>query len=559
MSIISKIVKGSKLEVLGLALACLALFFAACDFEGPWSYYPEETEIYTGIYTYGYIVEGEAPYVCFSKVYELREAAAENFAFYDSAYVSVKGKFGVDDGEEEKELVLRPQNGKPNCFAPDFIGEDKGISGETYSMKAVFKWDSAGHMRKTEYRADATIPTGFGLKGVNVPQKDGSYKWRDVDLDDYGVSDGDKRFQVDFLEFPNDVNFFVFTTKYNESVAGAELFIEYDVKNGGESMKTTLNHMLKSLLEPDSVGYTGISVHDALESRTNGTFYENTSVRGINNLDSIFLPNLSFALGDVNLHFFATDEGYRKYQNNVMAAFDDPRIVPVSNIENGLGVFSGMVHFVLPMHFSGKGISYSYIAVKNCITGTDGDKGWDTKSCRLYQDVYCSGASEDFSGDEGELYRLNETAPAYFPHGDPKKLENDFCYAPAIKAAMTLDSSKWTVFLPKDIPEDKKNRAYGDALKRYCVASNFKSNKIADCSEMEAQCLEDMGKNSCKTYLWEWCSDRNWNMEKFPQCKSGFVSRYYLENQKSSILKREVDNICNHGPVGETIKQCERE
>ena len=133
--------------------------------------------------------------------------------------------------------------------------------------------------------------------------------------------------------------------------------------------------------------------------------------------------------------------------------------------------------------------------------------------------------------------------------------ENDFCYAPAVKAAMMLDTTSWSIFLPKDIEEKDKNNAYGDALKRYCVASNFKTNKIADCSEMEKDCLEDLEKTGCKEYLWEWCSDRNWNVSKYPQCESGLVSRYYLENQKSSILEREVKKICKD----KSIKQCERE
>lgn len=76
----------------------LSTILAACDFQGPWTYYPEETEVYCGIYTFGYIVADESPYVCFSKVYELDETSAENFAFYDSASVTVSGNFGRAEG-----------------------------------------------------------------------------------------------------------------------------------------------------------------------------------------------------------------------------------------------------------------------------------------------------------------------------------------------------------------------------------------------------------------------------------------------------------------------------
>ena len=66
-------------------LVLFALVLAACgDFHGPWEYYPEEREIYTGIFTYGYILSDGGTDICFSKIYELDETASRNFAFYDS-------------------------------------------------------------------------------------------------------------------------------------------------------------------------------------------------------------------------------------------------------------------------------------------------------------------------------------------------------------------------------------------------------------------------------------------------------------------------------------------
>ena len=55
-----------------------ALLLAACDFHGPWEYYPEERDVYTGIYTYGYILSEGSPDVCFSKVYELDEVSTKD-------------------------------------------------------------------------------------------------------------------------------------------------------------------------------------------------------------------------------------------------------------------------------------------------------------------------------------------------------------------------------------------------------------------------------------------------------------------------------------------------
>ena len=118
-----------------LPFALCALFMlVACDFHGPWEYYPEKRDVYTGIYTYGYIPSERPAYVCFSKVYELDETAAENFAFYDSAYVTVKGNFAIRVDDEERvdtTVVLSPLYAKPNCFSRM---AHLGVVGESYTL-----------------------------------------------------------------------------------------------------------------------------------------------------------------------------------------------------------------------------------------------------------------------------------------------------------------------------------------------------------------------------------------------------------------------------------------
>lgn len=547
-----------------ISFACLLLLLAACGFDGPWKFYPEERDIYAGIYTYGYIIDGKSPYVCFSKTYQLDETAAEDFAFYDSAYVVVENLgdstiSGKGDSVYYPKAELVPQGKTPNCFtvsgADSFVGE---IGGK-YRLHAFFRWDSAGYDVESEFFAEAVIPSGFDFEGVNVPLKGGEYEWHDIHMKNTDVFSAEDWLEVDFLEYPEDVNLYKFVPKYNDSIGGIFVYLDMDVHDGGESMNTTIAYIQEAFMETDSMGYKGMSLHDALEGKAHLGYEENRRVAGLNMLDTIFLPNMNLPLGDFMIHFLATDKAYSQYERYVLGSLDDPRVIPESNIENGMGVFSGMAHLQLPMHMNGNGVDYWYIARANCKNGSGGDSdGWDTKSCRLYQDVLCSGAYKDFYGDEDALYDLNENAYKYYRDRDDSTLslmENVFCYAPAVKAAMMLDTTSWSIFLPKDIEEKDKNNAYGDALKRYCVASNFKTNKIADCSEMEKDCLEDLEKTGCKEYLWEWCSDRNWNVSKYPQCESGLVSRYYLENQKSSILEREVKKICKD----KSIKQCERE
>ncbi|MBR1745445.1 MAG: hypothetical protein IJ734_05640, partial [Fibrobacter sp.] len=97
-------------------LSVLLVVITACDFHGPWEYYPDEREVYTGIYTYGHISDFTNPEICFSKVYELDEASAENFAFYDSAYVTLQGKFKIGENGYDTTIVMRTI-GNPNCFS----------------------------------------------------------------------------------------------------------------------------------------------------------------------------------------------------------------------------------------------------------------------------------------------------------------------------------------------------------------------------------------------------------------------------------------------------------
>lgn len=518
----------------------VSLILAACDFNGPWSFYPEETEIYGGIFTYGYVIEGESPRVCFSKTYQLEESSAENFAFYDSAYVTVTGNFEQDEGGADSlTLVLEPERLKPSCFvvSEDLGSVPKGVGGEKYSLQAYFKWDSAGTTVESEFSANTKIPVGFEISGVNAPQADGSYKWYDIDYD--GM-------EFDFLEYPRDMDAYNFATVYDSSIGGMAMTMEYSLKDGGENQNIFLNHMLGGMLDEDSMGFGGVAIHDPLETSINKGFQENRVVAGINMLDSIVFPNMNFPIGEVKLHFYATDSAFFLYHRYVLNSFSDPTVQPRSNIENGMGVFGGMSHLVLPLTIKGEGVAYSHIAVASCAaTSMIQEDSWNTKSCRLFQDVFCSGLGEDYDGETGDLYVRNEKAPEYYREGKYKdKVEHDYCYAPAIKAAMMLDTTSWSVFLPKSISKDDKDEAYGDALKRYCVASNFKSNSIADCAEMEKQCMESLEESNCKEYLWQWCADRNWDIEKYEQCGSALVSRYYLEVQQSSILENAVKKWC---------------
>jgi len=526
-----------------------SFILTACDFHGPWEYYPEERDVYTGIYTYGYILaDGEAN-VCFSKVYELDESSSQDFAFYDSADVTISGLFRKNS-QETIETNAQLYTYKPNCFRYNF---SNGIVGESYTLKAFFRWDSAGHIVNSIYKAVATIPNKIKVKGLNAPQQDGSYKWIENPWNDttrkfYPVPD----FTVTFLEYPMDMQFVKVALDYDRSVRGVLSIMNYNIKNG-ESQNTTMNQMFKGMTDADEKGYRGISMHDPLEEQQNLGFSSNRNVAGNKSLDTLYLMNMMLPLGEFSVDLYSTDDAYIDYMEKVKQSVTDSRFVPESNIENGMGVFSGMAKTTITIDVDGDGVGFSHIGWRNC-TDTKGDNNdsWDSRACRLYQDLACSGEGSNLIEEYGNYWNASDKV-LIDANKDVAEIYRDTvynrsvkaCYASNVKAAMMLDTTKWSLFLPDTINAVDKANAYADGLKRYCVASNFKSNKIADCSTLEKDCLEDPERNYCKDYLWLWCADRSWDLD-YEQCKSAFVSRYYLQNLKSSVLKREVESICRH-------------
>ncbi len=537
MNTISKVISGWWLVV--------GLLLAACDFHGPWEYYPEEREVYTGIYTYGYILADGGATACFSKVYELDEASSQNFAFYDSADVTISGLFRKSNAETvNTTILLFSHELNLNCFSTPWAYH--GISGESYELSASFKWDSAGHTVNSTYKAIATIPNQIRVKGMNVPKQDGGYVWQDNSREK-------DRFYVDFLEFPMDMEFVKVALDYDQSVRGVLSIMNYDIR-GGESQNTTMNQMFKGMTDADETGYRGISMHDPLEEQQNLGFSSNRTIAGNKNLDTLYLMNMMLPIGTFSVDLYSTDDAYIDYMEKVKQSVSDSRFVPESNIQNGMGVFSGMAKKTITVEVSGDAVGFSHIAWANCKdTKGDNSDSWDSRGCRLYQDVACSGMSDTDVYLDG-LVNANERAAQIYRDTVYNRHVKS-CYASNVKAAMMLDTTKWSLFLPDTIKAEDKANAYADGLKRYCVANNFESNHIADCSTLERECLEDPEQNYCKEYLWLWCADRGWNLEWYGQCKSALVSRYYLQELKSSVLKREVENVC-YG-LGAEPKICE--
>ena len=222
--------------------------------------------------------------------------------------------------------------------------------------------------------------------------------------------------------------------------------------------------------------------------------------------------NASLPLGKMTIRFYATDQAYVDYINTIVNGNEDPRILPISNIKNGMGVFSGMIEEDFTWVVEGFYYKYPDIKFQLCR-----ENDWDIAPCRLAIHSICADS----------LYLPPE------------------CYAPGVQKAFENEEFSWSHFLPDTISLKEKNIAYDDGLKRYCISSNFTNNDLANCNDYRNRIQIEKNGNEEKELLWQWCADRHWDYETYSQCGTGLVSRYRLEKQKSKVLERVIRHWCN--------------
>ena len=525
-----------------LAAAVLALL-AGCDAQGPWEYYPEEVRVYRGVYTYGYVVKDERPVVCLSKLYALDEAAAESFAFYDSAKVTVSGRFG---GAGEKALALVPEAKRPNCFT---AGEEAtGLAGEEYALEVELLWDSAGHRVRSRYSAKGKVPERFAVKSVTIPLHGGGKEVRGNDHSEIPMK---------VLEFPEDFSVMTAYADFSPDVGGTVIAIRYDSENGGEPTNTTLYNMLKGFLpDRDSLGYSSqISTYKPEETAVELTYQQNAIVAGVSSLDTILATASMVAVGHNVFLFYATDWNYLDYNETLLRSFDDARVQPITNVEGGNGVFTGMTRDSLLIEGqSDNYVPYSHMRERDC-----DDDLRDTKFCRLAMESFCVDTLEIpmYDTDSKMLYDSMYIVPSSYARHRHEGLVfwEDGCFPSLVTAALRF-GYKANRLLPDTVlyNGDRKERqrnldsARAKGLRAYCFETDFVSKDNADCSVPEEECRISRERTKCKEEFWTWCADRDWNILDLPQCGSALASRVRLEGLKSAILDRVVEQWCaEHG------------
>jgi len=310
-----------------IALVILAVLLLSC--QGPWSYYPEDTENYRGIWISAYIIAGRpVENVCLEKIHDLKEVYMRGFAFYDSASIEIKGSFNGRDTS----IFLVPDIGggyfpyNPNCFSgyKDLIP----TAGENYSMYVSVIWDSAGQKVTSEFSAETHIPKKFKIKraydlfGKQIKER--------VAIE-YSLPEEGKSFSSLY-----------FIPEYsNDDIGGALVSMIY--KNPSYNFYWGENFMDEIVRQFDPGGDTVI--HAQFGDRQVLYTANNMQVANYNkDIDSIPILGLMLpAYGDVKLLFYATTREYMDYQNTFLQNYGDSRVKPIYNIKGGAGIFAGML------------------------------------------------------------------------------------------------------------------------------------------------------------------------------------------------------------------------
>jgi len=306
----------------------LFLLFLSC--QGPWSYWPENPENYRGIWIYAYIVSGRpVENVCLDKLHSLKEVRMHGFAFYESADIQVSGSFNGKDTSFSLEPYPAGYAENPNCFAgpANLFAE----AGKDYELEASIAWDSAGKRVVSKFNATTYIPKRLKI-----------LRAYDLERNQYGPGD-----TVLYLPPPMDLQSNYFVPEYSDDVGGILVSIVYN-RNifWGENS-------IDALLERMNIERNDTAEHAFFGDRRTVFSARNQQIGNINKaIDSIPVVAINLpAIGNANLLFYATTPEYFKFEETFLRNRNDSRIEPVYNINNGAGIFAGMLVDTFEVNF----------------------------------------------------------------------------------------------------------------------------------------------------------------------------------------------------------------
>ncbi len=531
-------------------VAPLAALAAAGCLPGPWDYKPEARPVFRGITVSGYVVaDRPVEHLCFEKLLTLDEAAAEAFAFYDSAAVTITGAFAGGGPT----LTLTPDANVPNCFKGPAAA--RFVRGEAYDLEARFVWDSAGTRAVTTLTATARIPGTFAIADT---------AWA-PSLAQLGVALGNVTDPSVFNQLPPGprARFLALYGDTLTAMAGDSAALAAWLSVHGAGMQADLLDWLSKDQIPYSRGdslyylskpaaFNNLSHHfrshrdghvqgvlithrfDTTGSRPgtafdsifvtpdSADFYFSGNIRrlvfynsfrlpdGKNNLDTMSVYNLWFWSRVNRLYFYGVEDIYARHQAAIEEAAGNPKIRLPSNVNGGAGFFAGMIvdSFDIHIKLDAATQAFPYAATRAAACR---DKGWfDTRDCIGYYPQYC--AQNSWTAPDCRLdvlYRAFDADSLTLP------------------AALRDSARAWSTRDPVLREE---------AARRYCIAHDYPAD-VAACAPVQAECENDQSGNGCQIMLWTHCQLSYWNPDA---CTEGLKSYCRARRDVHQVMCRDV-------------------
>lgn len=568
-----KRVRGRIALVGGLA----ALTLAGC-LQGPWDYTPSNPPVFKGIWSQTYIV-ADKPITdaCFGRLLELDEKNTPAFAFYDSAEVSIAGRFSTGS----QTLLLRPKPLSPNCFVGDTAS--KPLKGETYQLQARFVWDSAGTETVSRLTSVATIADSFAIKRTAVAPSVAFVG---------GFGTGGTLFSVENIaklpedvrnqmqsEFAPEIEDLQELVEANDTAALRIYFLGDGSNKEPPGRKLTgrlielLQNDQEAYVEGDSLfyisnpdlntlthtftserghGVKGVLVTlkwDTTSSRIvnpfqtlfgfepdTGSYYfpgnkhrlvvypdaENVE-RGFNILDSIGFVNTWFFTGKNRIYFYACDTNYATYLlTNTQAGEspeDNPKNKGYTNITGGQGFFAALAVDSFDIFIKGDPADEQFPLPITRAWECDEDGWFNSRDCIDYYREFCASKSW-----------LHPT-----------------CRVDAVRACLEVG---WSSDSLGGMCDSIGREARSDSLVNlagtiyHCIENNYPESS-EHCEAIREETEVKVGRNNFKDILWKVCDLRDWAL---PACRSGQVTFCRDSNIKAPDLCASAENICKENP-----------
>jgi hypothetical protein len=533
-----------------------SLMLLSSCLQGPWDYVPEDPDLYKGIWVYGHVIADQpVRKVCFEKLRSLKESYTTAFAFYESANVEITGAFS--DGSSS--INLSPINNSPNCF--NGPADVFPIRDQDYNLDATLIWDSLGQRVNSRFRGTAQIPAFFKLDSATAPSQaflGGTQLTPEVIaalLAEFGTEAQnallDPESAAEFLQENQDkivsviekfktpyqsgdsvyymtgpYNFtsHYFLTRQSADVGGVLMTNVFD--STGYRPETVFDDLFG--LGVDSSGYFEVGNNHRLQ------YLQALQIGNFNLLDSVPFPNISFLSGENTIYLYASDSAYSDYVQTTIQENDNAKVKKVYNIEGGKGIFTGLI----------------VDSIKVYVLTTSDTKTYPLGRAKV---LTCKGESRFAEEKKPIWFDENFCRNYYWQYCSDVNYQDKDCYPASINNA--LDSGwVWNSIIDtldaltgKSFKNDTLSSARNVGEMHYCIRNDFPTD-MNSCDAFSNECLVGNQNNTCRIQLWNFCMDRNWDINNHPQCGTALVSYYRESNIISPEFKRVTEQWCRDYP-----------